>query len=160
MGSSAAPKSFNWQTALKHQLQKIRFGGRRVPPSHWRNVCDIYDGCQPCDDISDTILLPPPIINLRNLNRLENNLTATSSPLATVSVNLNSSGNSIEDTCAPGRSLGISFAGRAEEEDITHEEEISVYGRKGTERRYSAHSMLRMWSCQEVTSALPLLCER
>jgi hypothetical protein len=107
------------------------------------------DGCNPCNDIDDPFILPPSILNLRNLFCLKNDHyqnAAASSSLITISVTLTSGGNSIENSYTSGRSLGVGLASCAEEENVVHEEEISIYGRKGIEGCNGTQSVLCMWS--------------
>jgi hypothetical protein len=106
-------------------------------------------GCSPCSHVDDPFLLPP-VLDLRSLFCLKNDHSqnaAASSSLVTISVTLSSGGNSIENTYTSGRSLGIGIPSCAEEENVIHEEEISIYGRKGIEGCDSTQSVLCMWSC-------------
>jgi len=117
---------------------------------HHANPSGPQDGCSPCNDVGDPFILPPPILNLCNLLCLKNDHyqnAAASSSLITISVTLNSGGNSIENSYTSGGSLGISLASCAQKENVIQEEEISIYGWKGIEGYNGTQSVLCMWSC-------------
>lgn len=56
--------------------------------------------------------------------------------------------------------MGIDITGRAEEEDLAHEEAPSIHGWQGVEGRYKPKQMLSLWQCQESASFMPILRSR
>lgn len=56
--------------------------------------------------------------------------------------------------------MGVYIAGCAKEKDLAYEEEAQADGWKGIEGRNIREQMFCLWTCQEGSFTLPVLCKR